>query len=155
MSRTKFFQTAILLLVLAFGSAAAWAQSTTEGAIGGTIVDQQGAVVPNAKVTVINTGTNQQFATTTSETGAYRATHLQPGIYEVKIDAAGFAAYDQKNVVVEIGRITTIDPKMSVTGSSETVTVSGEAPTINTESPDFASNVNQVQINNLPINGRR
>ena len=43
-ARTKFFHTAILLLVLALGSAAAWAQSTTEGAIGGTIVDQQGAV---------------------------------------------------------------------------------------------------------------
>jgi hypothetical protein len=155
MSHTKFFQTAILLLVLALGSAAAWAQSTTEGAIGGTIVDQQGAVVANAKVTVINTGTNQQFVTTTSDTGAYRATHLQPGIYEVKIDASGFAAYDQKNVVVEIGRITTIDPKMSVTGGNETVTVSGEAPTVNTDTPDFASNVNQVQVNNLPINGRR
>jgi hypothetical protein len=155
MSRTKFFHTAILLLVLALGSAAAWAQSTTEGAIGGTIVDQQGAVVANAKVTVINTGTNQQFVTTTSDTGAYRATHLQPGIYEVKIDASGFAAYDQKNVVVEIGRITTIDPKMSVTGGNETVTVSGEAPTVNTDTPDFASNVNQVQVNNLPINGRR
>lgn len=153
--RTKFFHTAILLLVLALGCAAAWAQSETEGAIGGTIVDQQGAVVPNAKVTVINTGTNQEFATTTSDTGAYRATHLQPGIYEVKIDAAGFAAYDQKNVVVEIGRITTIDPRMAVSGSSETVTVSGEAPTVNTDTPDFASNVNQVQINNLPINGRR
>src|SRR5262249_22962690 len=155
MSRTKFFHTAILLLVLAFGSAAAWAQSETEGAIGGAIVDQQGGVVPNAKVTVTNTGTNQQFVSTTSETGAYRATHLQPGIYEVKIDAAGFAAYDQKNVVVEVGRITTIDPKMSVTAGSETVTVSGEAPTINTDTPDFASNVNQVQINNLPINGGR
>lgn len=155
MSRTKFFQSAILLLVLALGAAAAWAQSETEGAIGGTIVDQQGAVVPNAKVTVTNTGTNQQFTTATSDTGAYRATHLQPGIYEVKIDAAGFAAYDQKNVVVEIGRITTIDPKMSVSGSNETVTVSGEAPTVNTDTPDFASNVNQVQINNLPINGRR
>src|SRR5262249_8335727 len=155
MSRTKFFHTAILLLVLAFGSAAAWAQSETEGAIGGTIVDQQGAVVPNAKVTVTNSGTNQPFVTPTSHTGAYRATPLQPGIYEVKIDAAGFTAYDQKNVVVEIGRITTIDPKMSVTAGSETVTVSSEAPTVNVEQQDFATNVNQTSINELPINGRR
>src|SRR5256885_16524684 len=118
-------------------------------------MEQQGLEFPKPSSPSPNTATNQQVTTTTSDTGAYRAIHLQPGIYEVRIDASGFAAYDQKNVVVEIGRITTIDPRMSVTGGAETVPVSGEAPAVNTDTPDFASNVNQVQINNLPINGRR
>jgi Carboxypeptidase regulatory-like domain/TonB dependent receptor len=144
-----------LLISLAFGAAGAAAQSTTQGAVGGTVKDPQGAVVANAPVTVKNEETNKEFAATTDDEGRFRVVQLDPGTYSVTVSASGFAAYTQQKVVVEVGRVTPIDVNLSLTGAQETVQVTSEAPVINTEQQDFSTNINQTSINNLPINGRR
>jgi hypothetical protein len=145
----------LALLTFLFVCAGAFAQSTVDGAIGGTVYDAQKAAVPNATITVHNNGTNLDHKVTTDPQGNFRAIKLQPGTYTVTVEAQGFKAYVDQNVLVEVGRITDFDAHLTVGGTQETVTVSGEAPTVNTETPDFASNVNQTSINNLPINGRR
>jgi hypothetical protein len=146
---------ALLLFCLAFGAAGAAAQSTTQGAVGGTVKDPQGAVVANAPVTVRNEETNKEFSATTDDEGRFRVVQLDPGNYTVTIGASGFAAYTQQKVVVEVGRVTPLDINLSVSGAQETVQVTSEAPVINTEQQDFSTNINQTSINNLPINGRR
>ena len=73
---------ALLLFCLAFGIPAA-AQSTTQGAIGGTVKDPQGAVVPNATVSVKNDETNKEVTATTDDDGNFRVAQLQPGTYTV------------------------------------------------------------------------
>jgi Carboxypeptidase regulatory-like domain/TonB dependent receptor len=145
----------LALLTFLFVCAGVFAQSTVDGAIGGTVYDAQKAAVPNATVTVHNNGTNADQRVTTDASGNYRALHLQPGNYTVTIEAAGFKKEVSQNVIVEVGRVTNVEPQLAVGGSSETVSVTSEAPTVNTETPDFATNVNQTAINNLPINGRR
>src|SRR5438270_3074167 len=134
----------LALLTFLFVCAGAFAQSTVDGAIGGTVYDAQKAAVPNATVTVHNNGTNADQKVTTDAQGNYRALHLQPGNYTVSIEAAGFKKEVSQNVIVEVGRITNIEPQLTVGGSSETVSVTSEAPTVNTETPDFATNVNQT-----------
>jgi hypothetical protein len=57
------------------------AQSTTDGAIAGTVTDASGAAVPNASVTVTNKGTNLSQGVATDESGYFRAAKLQPGSY--------------------------------------------------------------------------
>jgi hypothetical protein len=146
---------ALLLFCLAFGAVNAAAQSTTQGAVGGTVKDPQGAVVANASVTVKNEETNKEFAATTDSEGRFRVTNLDPGNYSVVIAASGFAGHTQQKVVVEVGRVTSLDIDLAVSGAQETVQVTSEAPVINTQQQDFSTNVNQVSINNLPINGRR
>jgi hypothetical protein len=133
----------------------AWAQSTTQGAIGGTVKDPQGAVVANAAVTVKNEETNKEVSATTDSEGRFRVAQLDPGNYTVVINASGFAAFTQQKLVVEIGRVTPLDIDLSITGAQETVQVTSEAPVINTEQQDFSTNINQTSINNLPTNGRR
>lgn len=133
----------------------AWAQSTTQGAIGGTVKDPQGAVVANAAVTVKNEETNKEVSATTDDEGHFRVVQLDPGNYTVVINASGFAAFTQQKVVVEVGRVTPVDIGLGVAGAQETVQVTSEAPVINTQQQDFSTNVNQTSINNLPINGRR
>ncbi|PYT00589.1 MAG: hypothetical protein DMF65_08525 [Acidobacteria bacterium] len=145
----------LLIFCLAFGAGTAAAQSTTDGAIGGVVKDPQGAVVQNATVTVKNEETNKEATGTTDDQGRFRIAALQPGNYTVTINATGFSAFTQQKVVVEVGRITPLDVDLSIGGASETVQVTSEAPVINTQQQDFSSNVNQVSINNLPINGRR
>jgi hypothetical protein len=146
---------ALLFFCLAFGAAHASAQSTTQGAVGGTVKDPQGAVVANASVTVKNEETNKEFSATTDSEGRFRVVQLDPGNYTVTITASGFAGLTQQKVVVEVGRVTPLDLSLAVGGAQETVQVTSEAPVINTQQQDFSTNVNQVSINNLPINGRR
>ena len=104
---------ALLIFCLAFGAVSAAAQSTTQGAVGGTVKDPQGAVVANAPVTVKNEETNKEFAATTDDEGRFRVVQLDPGTYSVTVSASGFAPYTQQKVVVEVGRVTPLDINVS------------------------------------------
>ncbi len=158
MSQSRFLRTMSALVVVLLGLAMAcstlMAQSTTSGAISGTVTDSTGAVIPGAQVDVKSLATNDVTPAKADEAGRYRAVNLTPGKYEVKVTSGNFAAY-RATVTVEVGRITDVDAKLAPSGSSETVDVKDEAPVINTEHQDFANNVDQTQIQNLPINGRR
>src|ERR1700754_27608 len=142
------------LLVLAF-CAISFAQSTTTGAIGGVITNPNKEVVPGASVTVKNLETNKEETATTDDTGRFKVANLQPGSYSVTVSSTGFSPMTVENVVVEIGRETTLEVAMRVGPITGTVDVSAEAPVINTTQQDFSSNINQTSINELPINGRR
>lgn len=151
----KFFRFSLATLLVFALSALAFAQSTTTGAIGITVTDPQGAVVPNAAVTVRNVETNKEETATTDSEGRARVVNLQPGNYSVTINASGFGAYTQDKVVVEVGLVTSVESPLSVGGQTANVEVTSEAPVINTTQQDFSSNINQTSINELPINGRR
>lgn len=131
------------------------AQSTTDGAIGGTVVDNTGAVVADAKVVVHNDATNAEKTINSDSSGYYRIIQLQPGIYTVTVNKTGFAPYKVPQVIVQVGAVTDVSPRLTVGGTVETVQVSGEAPQINYVSGDFAPALNQTSIQNLPINGGR
>ncbi len=153
---SKFLRLSLVALVLSLMSVVASAQSTLDGAIGGTVKDPNGAVVPNASVLVKNEETNKEASGTTDSEGRFRVVQLPPGNYTVSINASGFSAFTQPKIVVEVGRVTSLDIPLSVGGvTSDQVEVTGEAPVINTSQQDFSTNVNQTSINELPINGRR
>jgi len=143
------------LLVFAL-SALAFAQSTVTGAIGVTVTDPKGAVVPGATVTVHNVETNKdEQPITTDSDGRARVVNLQPGTYNLSITASGFGTYTQDKVIVEVGRVTTIEAPLSLGATTATVEVTSEAPVINTTQQDFSNNMNQTSIKELPINGQR
>ena len=145
---------AALVLVFAV-SVSAKAQSTTDGAIGGTVTDPSGAAVAGATVTVVSNATSQEFQVTTEPSGYFRVTKLVPASYTVKIQATGFALYTLEQAIVQVGTVTEISAKLNVASEAATVLVSAEIPDINTSSEDFAPIVDQTQISNLPINGGR
>src|SRR5438309_4835321 len=132
-----------------------YAQSTTDGAIGGTVYDTNGAVVANAKIVVRNNGTNAETTITTDGSGFFRVNKLQSGTYTVTVSQQGFAPFKSEQVIVQVGSVTELSPHMAIGSSTETVEVNAEAPQINTTSADFAPTLNQVAISNLPINGGR
>src|SRR5713226_6806207 len=100
------------LMLLAF-TLPALAQSSTDGAIGGTVYDSSGAVVPGAKVTVVNNGTNAAQETKADSSGYFRVAPLQPGSYTVSISASGFAAHKAERVIVQLGSVTEVTPHLS------------------------------------------
>src|SRR5215470_8446787 len=144
----------VFLLTLGL-SAVAFAQSTTTGAIGGVVQNPNKEVVAGATVTVKNAGTNKEDSGTTDDTGRFKVANLQPGIYTVTTSASGFAPATAENVIVEVGRETSLEVGLTVGPVTGTVDVTAEAPVINTTQQDFSSNINQTSINELPINGRR
>jgi hypothetical protein len=156
---SRFWSSIQRLVLVAFFvvscGALLYAQSTTDGAIGGTVYDTNGAVVANATVTVHNNGTNAEQKVTADASGYYRVTKLPSGSYTVSVNEKGFSAYKAEQVIVQVGSVTEISPRLTVGGTSETVEVTAEAPQINYTSADFAPTLNQTAISNLPINGGR
>lgn len=147
-----FLATVLTAIVLNVGI---FAQNQTTGAIGGKVVDPQDAVIPNATITVTNLGTNKVTTVTTSEDGSFRVTNLEPGTYSVEAASGNFSPAKAERVIVEVGRETAIDLTMSVDGTSAQVEVTAEAPVVNTNDAANATNIDQTQISELPINGRR
>src|SRR5690242_808051 len=86
----SFFLVSSVLLLCAAG---AFAQSTTTGAINGTVLNPNKEVVAGATVTAKNKGTNKEDSTTTDDNGTFRLTNLQPGSYTVSVNASGFAPF--------------------------------------------------------------
>jgi Carboxypeptidase regulatory-like domain/TonB dependent receptor len=149
----RFYFGAFLVLVIC--AASAMAQGTTTGAIGGLVTNPNKEVVPGASVTVKNSGTAKEDATASDDTGRFKVSNLQPGNYSVTVNASGFAPFTNENVVVEVGRETTLEVGLALQGVTGTVQVTAEAPVINTTQQDFSTNINQVTLNDAPTNGRR
>src|SRR6266446_2866301 len=145
----------LALMVIVFFACGTFAQSTTDGAIGGTVLDSSGAAVPNAEVTVKNSGTNAEETVMTDDTGYFRVGKLQPATYSVSVEAQGFAPFRAENVIVQVGSITDISARLNVASAGATIVVSAEVPQVNTNSAEFAPTIDQNDISNLPINGGR
>ncbi len=144
-----------MALLVAAGVPSAFAQSTTEGAIGGVVLDVQQASVPGATVSVRNVGTNSTSEAVTDPNGRFLVIRLQPGVYSVEVMLSGFAPYKRDNVIVEVGRSTNLDVTLGVAGQVESIQVTATTPVINMEQSDFSTNINQTSIANLPTNTRR
>ncbi|HVO58723.1 MAG TPA: carboxypeptidase regulatory-like domain-containing protein [Dongiaceae bacterium] len=154
---TRVFRFGCVLILISFVllAPALMAQSTTDGAIVGTVTDPSGAAVSNASVSVRSLGTNAEQTTSTDDNGFFRVAKLVPAVYEVKIETTGFAPYTAERVVVQVGTSTEILAKLNLASAGATVLVNAETPAVNTISADFAPVVDSTQISNLPINGGR
>ena len=84
------------------------------GGLVGNVVDAQGAVVPGASVTIVNTDTNLTRETTTDAQGAYSFANIQAGPYDVKVVLTGFKEAVRSRVPVTVGQISRVDLTLSV-----------------------------------------
>jgi len=138
-----------------FLSSFAIAQSSLTGAIGGSAKDAHHDALAGAQVILLNAATGKHFETLTGPDGAFRIVELDPGDYSLKASSSGFADFQMLRVTLEVGRTTEVEIVFAVAGGREVVEVRDEAPAANTTRPDFATNINEAAITNLPINTRR
>lgn len=151
---TKIKMAALCIAVLGVATTML-AQSTTQGAIGGTVFDSTGAVVADAKVTIHNDATNAEATAVTDASGNFIDPLVEPGTYTVTVKSAGFEGYSAKSVIVQVGQATTLFPRLTTGAATTTVEVTSEAPVLNFEAPDFSTVISQVTLANVPINNRR
>src|SRR5437870_2454599 len=124
------------------------------GSIFGTLTDPSGAAIPNAKVTVTSATKSTSFATTTNADGNYSVTHLIPDTYNVRAEAAGFKAFEAKNIPVSADAAARVDGQFQVGGTAETVEVTSEAPQLKTDRADVAIELNNKYVQDLPVLNR-
>src|ERR1700679_3292389 len=89
----KFYSTLFFVLFLWFGLTLSSAHATVDGAISGTVLDDKGIAVPNAKVTITGNGSEKDVVS--SATGTFQAFPLTLGDYQVQVQADGFSPYKQ------------------------------------------------------------
>jgi len=133
MSRKAHDFTVFLVVVLALAICIPAVGQVLKGSISGTVLDPQGAVVPNATVTAVNIATGATYPTTTDNSGSYRLNLLPVGTYSITIEATNFKKSEAKGVAVSAGEDTGVGKlKLSVGEKSETVEVVASAPLIDT-----------------------
>ncbi len=152
--KQTFFRSLVLSGgLLAASAVGAYAQSPT-GAIAGTVQDASGATVPNATVTITNTGTNDIKTVKTDDAGRYSQGLLNPGTYQVKILAPGFAPQEQDGVTVDVQQTHPVDFSLAVGSDTAQVTVQSTTPELQTQSATTEQVITGKRILDLPLNGR-
>ena len=127
------------------------AQTTTTGRIVGTTLDQQGAAVPGATVTVTSPQLQGSRTSVTDAVGEFRFLTLPPGIYEVKAELSGFGTVERKDINVSINSTTTLALTMTVAGVSQSVEVTASSPVVDTTSTMGGITADSEMLRNLPM----
>ena len=143
-----------VVLLLVCGSA--FGQGQGNSAIRGSIKDPQGAVVAGAAVTLTNPETNFTRATTSNDSGQFAFEGLQPGVYNVEVEAKGFKKSVLTQVAALVSKPTDLEVAMEIGNVTETISVTvgaGEA-LINTQDGSLGNNFVSQQITQLPLNAR-
>src|SRR2546421_6298110 len=142
----------VLVCVLTFQSAVLTAnpQALTAGTVSGAVVDPNGAVVPNATVTIANSITGYKRTATTDADGNFRFADVPPNNYQLTISAAGFSAINQTLIVRTAVPIALKIP-LEVTSATETVNVTGNAAQVIENVPTTHTDVDQTLIERLPV----
>jgi hypothetical protein len=143
-------------LALAFGAGRAQAQAdATSANLSGFVRDPAGAVVSGAAVTARNPSVGVTRTTTTNDEGFYQLLQLPPGAYEVTIEAANFKKAVVPSVTLTVGQRADLDFALEIGQITDVVTVTGaQTELIETAKTNVSNTIDQVRIENLPINQR-
>jgi len=120
-------------------------------ALRGTVADPQGAVVSGATITVTNAATGVSKVVKTTGDGSFQVTYLQPGKYDVTVEAPGFSKEVAKDFELAVGQVAIYDVRLKVGTANEVVEVNSDSlPLIQTEQTQQANTINPQQVESLP-----
>jgi len=135
-------------------TATAYAQANAS--LGGTVTDANGGAVPGATVKCTNEATGEVRTTTTSTDGTYLIPALAAAKYTVVVTGANFEPLTRKSIEVLIGQRLALDLVLQAQGLTAEVNVTtGDESLVNTSSASMSANVNEREVEGLPINGRQ
>ena len=151
----RMLRTALVLALFACAgllfSVPASAQSIY-GSIFGTVSDSTGAAIPNATITVTDVSKGTIVTATSNASGDYSVPHLIPDVYNLKVTAKGFKAFEATGISVLADTAPRIDPTLEVGAANTTVTVTADSqPLLKTDRADVATVFDQQQVSSLPV----
>lgn len=110
-------------LLVALSAPLSSAQLTTTATISGVVTDQSGAVLPGAKLSILNTGTGVVTESTSNASGGFSVPGLPVGNYEVYINVPGFARYTETGIYLGPASVHNIDAALKPASVTQAVTV--------------------------------
>jgi hypothetical protein len=137
-------------LLAAFASA-----QIDTGSIVGTVRDPSGAAIPKTTITAKNKATNETLSTVSNSSGQYQISAIRVGVYTVRASAQGFSAQVVNEVQIDVQSRPSIDFDLKVGEVTQTMEVTATTPLLNTQGADVGGVVQEQQIRDLPLNGRR
>jgi hypothetical protein len=140
----------VLVGVLLMFPAASFAQDAT---LSGVVTDSTGGVLPGVTVTAIHEESGNSFLAVTDGRGAFRLP-LRIGSYRLSVELAGFSTVTRTGLQMQVGQQVSVNLQMAPSSLQETVTVTGEAPLIDLTTSTVSGNIDQRQVQDLPLNGR-
>lgn len=142
----------LMICMLAVLISPAFAQKT-EGDIRGLVSDPTGAMLSDAEVTAVNTGTALTRTVTTNDRGEFAITNLPIGTYNIIVKKPGFKEYQAKDLQLHVYDVAQLNAVLQVGGASETVTVEASAVQVQASSAALGEVVESDQIKELPLFG--
>jgi hypothetical protein len=147
--------TAIIFLIFILITNGVWAQDASSGAIRGTVLDAQGAVVTNADIVAIRVNTGIRYHAATDSAGRFAVDLLPPGDYSARAEAEGMSPQISPMIRVDVGAATLLTFKLKVEGPKETVTVTDVPRSVEMNPSSVSALIDERAIKDLPLNGRR
>jgi hypothetical protein len=148
--RARLFAAWCLLLLGVFAIAAPVQAQERFAALGGTVKDDSGAVLPGVTVAITNKVTAKVYTAVTGADGTYRVLDLEPGRYTVRFELSGFSAAEVADVNLLLGKTLQVDGGLKVGGMTEAVSVKAEAPLIDTRGTTIAHNITAEEFDRMP-----
>jgi hypothetical protein len=143
----------IFFIYSAVFASSAFAQTGTTS-IRGSITDKSGGVIPGAQVKLSSRELAVERTTATTSSGQYEFLALQPGTYDLTVEAKGFRKSEQKGIELLVNNPTTLNLTMEVGTSTETVEVSAQSETLNTTDASIGVAFGENQVKQLPLESR-
>ena len=125
------------------------------GTFVGNVQDSSGAVVPNAKVKIIEKATSFTRDAVTDTGGNYNIPSVPAGSYSIRITANGFKTFAENNVIATVNSTIRVDGKLEVGSVGETITVEAGAVTLETDRSDTKTEISAKIVTELPLNQYR
>jgi Carboxypeptidase regulatory-like domain len=142
-----------LMFLIPLGNQPGFAQ-VDMGTIVGAVTDQTGAVIPGAKVTLINSGTGFTLSTVTSRDGTYVFSPIRIGTYSITVEKQGFKRVTRPGLTVNVQAQVKVDVTLVPGAVRQTVEVRAATPLLQTQTASVGQTVGSQEVNNLPLNGR-
>ena len=143
---------AVSLLLISIGGTT-WAQ-VESSSLTGTVTDQQGRVVPHAKVRAIQAATGLHRETETTSQGNYKLVDLPAGTFSVEILKDGFSIFQAERVQQIVGQTRTLNARLDVSGATQQVSITEPLVQLDRVDGTVGAPIEGEQVNELPINGR-
>src|SRR5215475_3230941 len=154
MKSTKFFAFFLILLAALASSQLVFAQGTDLGTITGVVTDPSGAIVPSAKVVILDLATNNQREAVTNSDGVYRAFGLPSGRYQVSVSLSGMRTTQVTNIQLNGSDVVTANVQLKVVSANESVDVTAEAPLVNMDNQTISDTITNQAVIELPRDSR-
>ena len=149
-----WFGTGALILGACYFQGMFYGQSNDQGQIRGTVSDSSEALIPEARITLIDTGTNVSQKTTTNNNGLYVFSALPASNYRMLIEASGFGAVEKSGIVLTVNQQTTLNVILAPASTSTSVTVESVPVLLDSGSATLGTDIGTNYLTQIPLENR-